>query len=397
MPKYYIGLMSGTSLDALDAVLVDFETRTPQLLGQLSLNMPEQLREKLIAVCSTSGITYRDFAYLDVEIARLSASAVSTLLTQTKIPATDITAIGSHGQTLYHNPHGAHPTTLQVGDPNIIAELTQITTIADFRRRDIAACGQGAPLVPAFHQTAFHAHDENRIILNIGGIANITSVPRDTSKPITGFDTGPGNVLMDYWYNQHHTSYYDNEGTWAATGKVHTPLLNAMLSDTYFSSPPPKSTGREHFHAGWLNQILADQAKNIDAEDIQATLCELTATSIAAAIKTWGGDTVDRVIVCGGGAHNTYLMARLHTHLTPTEVEPSTHHGIAPDWVEAIAFAWLAKQTNEAKTGNIPSVTGAKHPLVLGGIYQQHRSHEKGWLDDASLQVTQNMPLNTKR
>ncbi len=376
MPKYYIGLMSGTSLDALDAILVDFETHAPQLFGQLSLNMPEPIRKKLVAVCSAPDITYNDLAYLDVEIARLSASAVSTLLTQTKIPATNITAIGSHGQTIYHNPHGEHPTTLQVGDPNIIAELTGITTIADFRRRDIAACGQGAPLVPAFHQAVFHTHKENRIILNIGGIANITSLAKDNREPVTGFDTGPGNVLMDYWYNQHHTSHYDNEGTWAATGKVHTPLLNAMLSDTYFSSPPPKSTGREHFHAGWLNQILADQANNIDAEDIQATLCELTAASIATAIKTWGGRTPDRVIICGGGAHNTYLMARLRTHLTPIIVEPSTRHGIAPDWVEATAFAWLAKQTREAKTGNIPSVTGAKHPIILGGVYQRGPSKE---------------------
>jgi len=368
MQKLYIGLMSGTSLDGLDAVLVDFAKTTPQLLGQLSLSMPDDLRNKLLATCNASDINYSDFAYLDVEIARLSVSAIQELLAQTKINALDITAVGSHGQTIYHNPLGNHPTTLQIGDPNIISELTNITTVADFRRRDIAAQGQGAPLVPAFHQSIFHSSNEHRAILNIGGIANITALSRDPKEAITGFDTGPGNVLMDYWHYRHHSSRYDKDGAWAASGSINPELLEIMLNEPYFSAQPPKSTGREKFNMDWLNQRL-QQTSNIDDADIQATLCELTAISITEAIKSWAAAT-EKVIVCGGGAYNTQLISRINNNLD-IPIESSAKHGIAPDWVEAIAFAWLAKQTIEKTASNVPSVTGATHPVILGGIFHR--------------------------
>ena len=366
----YVGLMSGTSLDGIDAALVDFSNSTPSLIHALTAPMPEQLHSTLLTVCSAESIEYKTLAYLDVEIARLSAGAIKQLLQEAKVAHDNVTAIGSHGQTIFHYPEGDCPTTLQVGDPNVIAELTGITTVGDIRRRDVAAKGQGAPLVPALHQAVFSSDQENRIVLNIGGIANITHITKDNPDQIIGFDTGPGNGLMDYWRHKHFNDRYDNSGNWAASGNTISHLLEIMLMDGYLTKEPPKSTGREYFNAEWLHNLLQQtNTENCNAADIQATLCEFTATTIHDAIVKWGPDT-DRVIVCGGGAYNAFLLSRLETLLN-LPIEASTNYGIAPDWVEATAFAWFAKQTLDGRNSNLPSVTGATHPVILGGIYQK--------------------------
>ena len=370
MSRYYVGLMSGTSLDGMDAVLVEFTPHGVLQVEQTCLPIPDTLRTTLLETCGASHIAFEQLACLDVEVAHFAANAVCELLDKAHVTAQDIIALGSHGQTLYHAPHGTHPTTLQVGDPNIIAEQTGITTVADFRRRDIAVKGQGAPLVPAFHHAVFSSDDETRIILNIGGIANITLLPRENTGKVIGFDTGPGNVLMDHWYRQHHNGHYDQDGNWATSGQVIDSLLQEMLEEDYFKLSPPKSTGRELFNARWLTQKLNAKNSHHKTEDIQATLCELTALSISQGIYTWANEA-QRVIVCGGGAHNAHLLKRLQAHLE-LDVETSKQYGIAPDWVEATAFAWLAKQTMEKQPGNLPSVTGAQRAVILGGVYAKN-------------------------
>ena len=368
MTQLYIGLMSGTSLDGLDIVVVDLSNHEPKIINQAFVPMPEALRSTLFNACNSATIEYSTLACLDNEIARLSAKAVDSVLSQSNINKENISAIGSHGQTIFHAPEGNHPTTLQIGDPNLIVELTGITTIADFRRRDVAAGGQGAPLVPAFHHAVFSSTQENRVILNIGGIANITILPKETSKEVIGFDTGPGNVLMDFWANEHINSKYDKSGSWASTGQVNTKLLEIMLQDDFFARRPPKSTGRETFNPQWLSRFLSTpQFSSVKTEDIQATLLELTALSISHAIQEYAKHT-NRVITCGGGAYNAYLLKRIQASLN-ISIDSSSDHGIAPDWVEATAFAWLAKQTMEKRPGNLPSVTGAQRAVILGGIY----------------------------
>lgn len=369
MARLYIGLMSGTSLDGVDAVLVDFTPSAPCLLEQVFVPMPEDLRAQLLRICNSSSIAFADFACVDVEIARLSSKAVMTLLNKTSAQAEDVCAIGSHGQTIFHQPSGNAPTSVQIGDPNLITELTGITTVSDFRRRDIAAHGQGAPLVPAFHQALFRSSCENRVILNIGGIANITALPKSNETSVIGFDTGPGNVLMDYWIGQHEGKRYDMNGDWAASGQVNATLLASMLNDPYFASAPPKSTGRELFNPAWLAHHIKQVEPGVSAPDVQATLSALSAQSIAHAIARWA-DHPERVIVCGGGAHNAHLIDGIRK-ASALPVESSARFGIDPNWVEAVAFAWLAKQCIEKKTGNLPSVTGASHPVILGGIYQR--------------------------
>jgi anhydro-N-acetylmuramic acid kinase len=304
---------------------------------------------------------------MDCEIGELFAATAIELLDKSRLPASRITAIGSHGQTIYHQPPttGKHGYTQQIGDPNIIALRTGITTAADFRRKDMAAGGQGAPLVPAFHREVFCSAQKNRVIANIGGMANITVLP--IRGEVTGFDTGPGNVLLDAWIFRQLGKTYDAHGSWARQGKINTELLGHFLDDAFFKQPPPKSTGREHFNLHWLEQHIAAITASIPVPDVQATLTALTARSIADAIHTHAPVT-DEVFVCGGGAHNTFLMQLLHEYLRKP-VSDTSALGIAPDWVEAAAFAWLAKQTLEGKPGNLPSVTGAKRAVVLGGIY----------------------------
>lgn len=352
-------------MDAIDAVLVNFEAGTPRLLAHHSLALDDTLRADLTKLQQPGNDELNRTARLDIQMARLFADSVMALLKEAGCQADEIIAIGSHGQTIRHIPDGDFPTSFQIGDPNLIAELTGITTVADFRRRDMAAGGQGAPLVPAFHNQVFRSDGVNRIIINIGGIANITVLPANTVDSVIGFDTGPGNGLMDIWIHKHHGKNFDHKGEWAAKGEVIPALLAGMLEDPYFALPAPKSTGKEYFHLDWLERHAN---KKMSGEDVQATLCELTAASISNAIKQVAPVT-NEIYICGGGVHNPSLMERLTELVKPATVSSTDKLGVSPDWVEAICFAWLAKQTLHQQPSNLPSVTGAKHAVVLGGIF----------------------------
>lgn len=364
----YIGLMSGTSLDGIDAALIDFsQEKNPQLIEQHIEPISTTIKQDILDLCHPGSDEINRLGKMDVILGHLFAKAASTLLKKTKYLAQDICAIGSHGQTIRHHPHQQHPFTLQIGDPNIIATQTKITTVADFRRRDIALGGQGAPLVPIFHQNIFQSSSQNRVIVNIGGIANITYLPKDLSKPIFGFDTGPGNMLSDAWTRLHLEQPHDENGEWASTGEVDEELLQNCLSDNYFSLQPPKSTGRELFHLNWLQEKLSVQKQK--PENTQATLVELTAESITRAIDQYC-DPDCEIFVCGGGAYNLFLLQRLQHHANKKPVRSTQELGIAPDWIEAMAFAWMAKQTLAGKPSNLPEVTGARQSDILGGIFR---------------------------
>jgi anhydro-N-acetylmuramic acid kinase len=370
----YIGLMSGTSLDGIDAALVAFpndgSTETsPSLIAARTFPLAAPLREELLSLCQPGANEIERLGRADRTLGQAFGQAVVTLLEQSGVPADAVTAIGSHGQTVRHRPHATDSSpafTLQIGDPCTIAEMTGITTVADFRRRDIAAGGQGAPLVPAFHRAVFGGA-RNRVILNIGGMANITALAAHGSLPVLGFDTGPGNTLLDSWIAQKRQLDCDRDGAWAASGQTHSALLATLLRDAYFCSPPPKSTGREYFNLAWLQNAL-DGHPGITPEDVQATLAELTATSIADAIRSLPF-TANEVFVCGGGARNLDLMQRLERLLHPRQLGHTGQLGIDPEWVEAAAFAWLARETLAGRAGNEPAVTGACGPRILGGIY----------------------------
>ncbi len=366
MMDKFVGLISGTSMDAIDAVLVSFEEASaPRLLAHHSLALDDTLRSDLSSLQQPGHDELTRTARLDIQMARLFAQATMELLQQAGCQASEIIAIGSHGQTIRHMPNGDFPTSFQIGDPNLIAELTGITTVADFRRRDMAAGGQGAPLVPAFHQQVFYCEGINRVIVNIGGIANITTLPATQDDTVIGFDTGPGNGLMDVWIHKYLGKNFDQNGEWATQGKIIPDLLASLLGDPYFTLPTPKSTGKEYFHLDWLEKHID---KKMAAEDVQATLCELTAMSITNEIKQVI-PSVDEVYVCGGGAHNQTLMQRLSDLLEPAKVASTDKLGLSPDWVEAVCFAWLAKQALHRQTSNLSTVTGARHDVVLGGLY----------------------------
>jgi anhydro-N-acetylmuramic acid kinase len=337
-------------------------------VSSLSRPYPPQARERLGEISATPASSIDKLGELDRQVGELFAAAANQLMKQAGIDKAAIRAIGSHGQTIRHRPDNNLPYTLQIGDPNIIAALTGITTVADFRRRDMALGGQGAPLVPGFHAAAFRTSAENRVVLNIGGIANITVLAADPDVPVTGFDTGPGNTLLDSWIQKHQGKPYDDRGAWAATGHADQALLDSLLHDAYFEREPPKSTGPEYFNVGWVTRHLSANAP--PAADVQATLCELTARSVVAAIQRHAPDTT-MVLICGGGGRNDTLMDRLQARLADECVTmcSTEAYGIAPQWVEAAAFAWLARQTVAGRPGNVPSVTGASHAVVLGGIY----------------------------
>jgi len=351
-------------MDGIDAVLVDLADSTPAIIAADTFEWPPALREQLQAAARGTFLTAEQFARLDAETGIAFAEAAKRIITGHRHD--QIVAIGSHGQTLAHAPQASPGYSLQLGCPARIVEGTGITTVADFRRRDIAAGGQGAPLVPAFHEGIFRSKDETRVILNIGGIANITCLPAAPGSDVTGFDTGPGNCLMDSWVQQQLGQPFDQNGAFAAQGNTNDKLLKQLLEDPYFATPPPKSTGTDYFSGQWLRQQLGSTTG--PAQDIQATLLQLCASSISQAIKDFCRPAPDRVLVCGGGAHNPPLMKALDD-LLPCPVEDTEVHGMSPDWVEATAFAWLAKQTLENKPGNLPSVTGARGPRVLGAIY----------------------------
>lgn len=364
--KAYIGVMSGTSLDAVDAVLLHFDSSgQATAAGGASLELSRELRHELLAL-NTSGTDELDrSARASLALAELYAETVRNLLHTTHTRADDITAVGVHGQTVRHRPDLGY--TIQLNAPARVAELIGIDVIADFRSRDIAAGGQGAPLVPAFHAAQFRS-EHTRVILNLGGIANITIL--DPDGGIRGFDTGPANMLMDAWIQQHQGRPYDANGAWAASGMPSAPLLGHLLADPWFALPPPKSTGRDDFSLAWLNQRLAETlgfAGHPDAADVQATLLQLTATSVAQAIKSHAPDTMD-VLVCGGGMRNTALMAALQAAL-PCRVESTDDHGLPAQWVEAAAFAWLAWCYDMRRPAGLPGVTAASRPTILGCKY----------------------------
>lgn len=357
--------MSGTSLDGIDAGLVDFSDGRIRLLAFHYQAFSADLRQQIHRISQPGQpVLLEDYGILDAQLGCLFAEAALALLDKAQIAPSAIKAIGSHGQTVYHAPAGHHGFSLQIGDPNRIAEMTGITTISDFRRRDISVGGQGAPLVPAFHRAAFAQAGLTTSVINIGGIANISILRHDN---VLGFDTGPGNTLMDYWCQLNLGQSYDANGDWASTGRVDAELLKHLLDDPYFQQLPPKSTGKEYFSPAWLEQKI-DSYRNSKAEDIQATLCQLTADSIADAVLQYAANST-QILICGGGVHNRQLVAGLAKRLTMPLLS-TEEFGINPDHVEAMAFAWLAKQTLHHLPGNLCSVTGAKVPVVLGGIYR---------------------------
>lgn len=369
MAERYIGLISGTSMDAVDAVLVEFAADAPmRVVATCAQTLDEDLRQELLDLSQGStGLALAKLGELDYRVAHVFADAAGRVLDLSGMEAKDVRAIGSHGQTLYHAPDAAYPFSLQIGDPNIIAARTGITTVADFRRRDLALGGQGAPLVPAFHHALFHSDSENRCVVNIGGIANITLLAKDGVR-VTGFDTGPGNALLDQWAAAHLGEPFDEDGRWARTGHVLEMLLQQLTNDPFFRRPPPKSTGREYFSPGWLRRQLEALTTPPAPADVQRTLCELTAQTIASAIDRFGpGD--ERVLLCGGGARNPVLAEAVAEALAPRPVTRTDDYGLQADWVEGCAFAWLAMRTINGQPGNLPAVTGAREAAVLGGIY----------------------------
>jgi anhydro-N-acetylmuramic acid kinase len=360
----YIGLMSGTSLDGVDAALADFSGPAPKTLATHFAPFDADLRAELLALQSPVDGELERAALAANQLVRAYAQAVRAVLQTAARRPMEIRALGAHGQTIRHRPELGYTT--QLNNPALLAELTGIAVAADFRSRDVAAGGQGAPLVPAFHQAVFGAAGQTRVIVNIGGIGNITLLRADGG--VLGFDTGPGNVLMDLWIGQQQGKTHDDAGRWAASGKVLPDLLARLLAEPYLALPPPKSTGRDLFNPQWLVRQLAgfDAAAPVD---VQATLCEYTAATIVEAIRRQVNDGPLDVFVCGGGTHNACLQARL-TALAPQWRWQSTSAlGVEPDWVEALAFAWLAHRLIEGRPGNLASVTGAAGPRILGALH----------------------------
>ncbi|WP_085727877.1 anhydro-N-acetylmuramic acid kinase [Pseudomonas sp. R37(2017)] len=358
----YIGVMSGTSLDGLDIALIE-QAKAIRLIASHYIPMPDSLRAELLSLCASGPDEIARSAIAQQNWVKLAAQGIRTLLVQQQLKPDDIRAIGSHGQTIRHEP--ARGFTVQIGNPALLTELTGITVVSDFRSRDVAAGGQGAPLVPAFHEALFEERAGNRAVLNVGGFSNLSLI--EPGKPVAGFDSGPGNVLLDAWIHQQRGDNYDRDGQWAASGKVQPALLNELLNDPFFVTKGPKSTGREVFNLPWLTQHLA-HLPAFAAEDVQATLLELTALTIIESLQSAQTDTQE-LLVCGGGAHNSALMSRLASLLPNASVSSTATYGVDPDWVEAMAFAWLAHCCLEGIAANRPSVTGARGLRVLGAIY----------------------------
>jgi len=360
----FLGLISGTSVDGIDAALVAFDPAPRLVFGRTYPLDPALARDVLRRSQADAGTSLDEVARLDTRLGQAFARAALDALADSGVAASQVAAIGSHGQTLRHDPRGPAPFSQQLGDPNVIAEATGVTTVADFRRRDVAAGGQGAPLMPAFHAAVMRSPDEDRAILNLGGIANLTLLPRQGD--VRGYDTGPANGLMDAWCLRYRSQHYDRDAAFAREGQVHEALLARLLADPWFALPPPKSTGRDQFQLAWL-QAHRDSESIVPA-DVQATLCELSAATVADALRaTLPG--ARRLLVCGGGVHNPLLMARLAHRLPGVVVASTASIGLDPDFIEAAGFAWLARETLAGRPGNLPSVTGARGPRVLGSIH----------------------------
>jgi anhydro-N-acetylmuramic acid kinase len=354
--------MSGTSLDGIDAVLVDLSQSKPLQLGKNYLPFDDTLKNALLALHLPAHNELHQAQLIGNQLATMYAAAVAPLLAQAKSSNREIKAVGCHGQTIRHCPE--HGYSVQIGNAALLAELTGITVVSDFRSSDIAAGGQGAPLVPAFHDHVLRHTDIHRVIVNIGGISNVTNLP--PGKPTTGFDCGPGNLLMDAWCMQHLGKPYDDNGAWAASGSVLPALLEKLLDESFFALPPPKSSGRDLFNIAWLENKLQG---NEVAANVQATLLELTCRSIALAIQKYCSGAKE-IYLCGGGAHNQSLLNRLTALLPSSSLATTDMLGVDGDYLEAIAFAWLAQQALHGKPANLPQVTGAKHPCILGAIYR---------------------------
>ena len=363
----YIGLISGTSMDAVDAALVALGDGDARVVATHSASIPDDLRRELHALAQEPSAPAIRFWTADARLGSVFADAALALLDTAGTHARDVGAIGSHGQTVYHAPLAATPITVQLGDPSIVAERTGITTVADFRRRDIAAGGEGAPLAPAFHRAVFSAPGVERGILNLGGIANLSVLPADPDRPPLGFDTGPANTLLDTYVRSRFATDMDRDAALAREGEVNPSLLAALLAEPYFDRTPPKSTGRELFSPSWLDARLAGRPE-ADPLDVLRTLCELTVESAVAAVEWFAPDTRE-IWLCGGGARNPLVAARLAERAAPIPIETTERLGIHPDWVEAAAFAWLAMRALAGEAGNAPTVTGAVREAVLGGIY----------------------------
>ncbi|SNY53386.1 anhydro-N-acetylmuramic acid kinase [Arsukibacterium tuosuense] len=357
---FYIGIMSGTSLDGIDLVLVSF-TPQPKLISSLLHPFPTELKQQLQQLSQPGNNEIELLGPTEQQLAQCYAAGVAALLARANFTASSVAAIGCHGQTIRHRPDGPYPFSMQIGDMHKLAMLCQIPVIADFRRKDIAYGGQGAPLVPAFHQAVFQQAASHRAIVNIGGIANVTLLAAEL--PVMGFDTGPGNALMDNWVMHCQAKPYDENGEFCSQGQLIPEMLSAMLADPYFLKSAPKSTGREYFNLQWLQQFHPEHYK---AADVQRTLCHLTAQSIADSLR---GSKIQQVYVCGGGVHNPVLMADLASLLAESTVSSTNVLGVDADWVEAIAFAWLAWAFQHQITGNLPEVTGASKACVLGVAY----------------------------
>lgn len=360
-------------MDGVDAVLTDITQSSINAIDMVSVDYPPALLNSLHQLCEAGSNEINITGSADRQVAKLCATAVATLLQKNNLHPKDIVAIGSHGQTVRHHPHplaiqeGSLGFTLQIGDPNTLAAETNIDVVADFRRKDIALGGQGAPLAPAFHHAIFGCENESRALINIGGLANVTYLPALQDTSVMGFDTGPGNTLMDAWCRQHIGRSFDQDGLWARSGNVSNDLLTSLLSEPYFSQPAPKSTGRELFHLPWLSQHLS-QFPRLSPQDVQATLLTLTVESIALSLANLGA--IDSCYICGGGAANTFLMEQLQKRLAPCKVLTTNALGLHYQWVEGAAFAWLSYAYMNDLPGNLPAVTGASRACVLGGLYK---------------------------
>lgn len=365
----YIGLISGTSVDAIDSVLADIGDGSIALRATRTQPYPDELADAIrTAMAEPARCNVDAVGELDTRVGEAFRDAAVALLEEAHVPPGDVRAIGSHGQTLRHRPDADHRFTLQIGNPAVVAAGTGIDTVADFRRADVALGGQGAPLVPPFHDWLFREPGTARVVANLGGIANLTILGAD-AEPVTGFDTGPANTLLDAWIRRERARPYDAGGDWARSGNANEALLERLLSDPYFDQPPPKSTGPEHFNLDWL---AAADTDGIDPADVQATLVELTAVSVARALSG-AAPSASELIVCGGGAHNQYLLERLGARLPGIDIMTTEAFGIEPDWIEASAFAWLAARHLAGQPGNLPSVTGASRAAILGALYPGRR------------------------
>ena len=364
---FYIGLMSGTSMDAIDTALVHFNDNSTKLIKYQEFPIAPELRRGIRSLCVSSPLD--EVSKYDSILGNQFAEAVLTILEKSGLEPGMIKAIGSHGQTILHLPDNDYPATVQIGDPNIIASKTGITTVSDFRRMDMAAGGQGAPLAPAFHEFLFRDFRTDRVVLNIGGIANITVLAADKNSLITGFDTGPGNGLLDDWNRLHNGTDMDKNSAWASGGHSDKELLKLFLADPYFRRQPPKSTGRDFFNLAWVQAMLLRRGGKLQPPDIMATLFRLTIDNITDAIRRFAPKTRE-IILCGGGARNRTLFNNLQDAMPDIHFETTAEKAYNPDAIEAMTFAWLAKQRLERKPGNLPSVTGARHHVLLGGVYR---------------------------